>query len=597
MIRVSCPKCKTILQVDDQHAGQVIACSSCKTSLRLPQAPAASPPPPAASNKPASPPPAPAADWHYMENGQQQGPVTAEQLRVLITPSDLVWKEGLPEWVPASTIPNLLPKRSSPPPTPAPPPVVPDAPPGVAEKILPSASPKDPILMGVLSFFIAWLGQILIGQVTKGIVMLLVTPFLFGIFVIATLGMGLAVLPFLNLIAAIDAYMLAKKLKEGRAIGKWEFFGIESAPSLAMPDLLPKATDQGGKPVVTVKPRPPGLVGSALGMLFVSGLAMMITLLGVVALVTDSVSAITQILIALSFVLNAWVIFAIFQMMKMQRYAFAITAPLLVMGSWMWLTFSGIPIGLSVIGILGGISVGVWSLGVLRQLEVRAAFANQYDPLETMLPMAKATIQGQSPNLEALKGLFKQLLGSKIALGIAGVVILCLLAVPLYSLLGPSQHKSKFLGAAPEVPKNKKDRTAKNGKKQVQDDDYTRNLPASEATTLVKRYIELSRSVPDGDERREMSQLLNTLVSHGAGAAPVTVALAKRYVELSESVPDEAEQKEMAEILSAFGRLGVRARSASAILTARYNELSESVPDERERREMTLILQTTSKIR
>lgn len=42
MIRVSCPKCKAVLQADDKYAGQVIACSKCKASLRLPQAPAAS---------------------------------------------------------------------------------------------------------------------------------------------------------------------------------------------------------------------------------------------------------------------------------------------------------------------------------------------------------------------------------------------------------------------------------------------------------------------------------------------------------------------------------------------------------------------------
>jgi hypothetical protein len=46
MIRVSCPKCKAILQVEDKHAGQVIACSNCKTSLRLPPAPPAPPIPP-----------------------------------------------------------------------------------------------------------------------------------------------------------------------------------------------------------------------------------------------------------------------------------------------------------------------------------------------------------------------------------------------------------------------------------------------------------------------------------------------------------------------------------------------------------------------
>jgi TM2 domain-containing membrane protein YozV len=374
-----------------------------------------------------------------MKNGQQQGPVTAELLSGLIAPSDLVWKKGLSEWVPANTIPNLLATRGGQPPaTPVPPP------PGVLDKIMPSNPPKDPILMAVVSFFIPWLGQILIGQVAKGIVMILMTPILVVLFVIVTLGMGLIVLPFISLVAVIDAYLLAKKLKEGQAIGNWEFFGIESATRLAMPDLLPTARDQGGKPVAVVKPRPPGLVGSAIGILFVSGLAMAISLLGVFAIIADSVSTGIQLLIALSFVHNAWVIFAIFQMMKMQRYAFAITAPLLVMGSWLWLSFSGVPIGLTLMGILGGISVGVWSLGVLRQPEVRAAFANQYDPLETLLPMAKATIQGQSPNLEAIKGLLRQLLGSKIALGIAGVVVLILLVVPLFSLLGRSKNSSNF---------------------------------------------------------------------------------------------------------------------------------------------------------
>jgi hypothetical protein len=279
--------------------------------------------------------------------------------------------------------------------------------------------------------------------------MFLITPILVGLFVIATLGMGLAVLPVVYLIAGIDAYLLAKKLKEGQPIGDWEFFGMESAPSLAMAARPVKAADLNGKPVLPVKPRPPGLVGSAIGMLFVSGVAMMISLLGVIGiLVNGSMPALTQILIALSFIHNAWVIFAILQMIRMQRYAFAITAPLLVMGSWCWLTFSGVPVGLSVMGILGGISVGVWSLGVLRQPEVRDAFENKYDPLVTLLPMAQTALQGQSPNVAALKGLIKQLLGNKIALAVAGVVLLLLLLVPL---LRPSSKKQ----AGPWAPSSR----------------------------------------------------------------------------------------------------------------------------------------------
>lgn len=574
--------------------------------------PVQSPPVPPPVQSPPVPSPASPADWFYTKNGQKVGPLAEEQLEQLVVSgqvpaTDMVWKAGMPTWVIAGSVWNAPPQTPPPMPRiPAPktpqPQVVTPPKNQPSATILASSPPKDPILMAVLSFFIPWLGQILIGQVTKGIVMLLVTPILFALFVIVTLGMGLVVLPFVGLIAVIDAYLLAKKLKDGQAIGNWEFFGIESAPSLAMPDLLPKATDSSGKSVVPGRLRPPGLVGSAIAMLFVSGLAMMISLLGVVGIVVNaSMPAVMQILIALSFIHNAWVIFAILQMLRMRRYAFAITAPLLVIASWCWLAFSGVPIGMSVMGILGGISVGVWSLGVLRRPEVRAAFSNQYDPLETLLPMAKATIAGQSSNLGAIKGLFQQLVSSKIALGIAGLVLLCLMAVPLFSLFGPSQNKAKFLGAAPKVDDSgslradkKKGRSEKKGN---QEEDYTSKLPPSEAKTLVKRYIELSRSVPDGDERKEMSQLLNTLVSHKAGAAPVAVALAKMYVELSDSVPDEAEQKEMSEILNALGRLGVHARSASAILTARYNDLSESVPDERERREMTEILQTTSRIK
>ena len=52
MIRAACPKCNAALQVEDQHAGKLIACPKCKTSLQLPQVQSASPP---------SPPPKPIA--------------------------------------------------------------------------------------------------------------------------------------------------------------------------------------------------------------------------------------------------------------------------------------------------------------------------------------------------------------------------------------------------------------------------------------------------------------------------------------------------------------------------------------------------------
>ncbi len=66
-------------------------------------------PPPLPSTIPA---PAPgtcsATDgWHYSHGGQRRGPVTIEVLRQLyssgeLSPSDLVWQQGMPEWVLAS---------------------------------------------------------------------------------------------------------------------------------------------------------------------------------------------------------------------------------------------------------------------------------------------------------------------------------------------------------------------------------------------------------------------------------------------------------------------------------------------------------------
>lgn len=55
-----------------------------------------------------------AGDWYVGRNGERSGPYTEPQFRRLaasgrIGPADLVWTEGMPAWVPASTIGGLLP--------------------------------------------------------------------------------------------------------------------------------------------------------------------------------------------------------------------------------------------------------------------------------------------------------------------------------------------------------------------------------------------------------------------------------------------------------------------------------------------------------
>jgi hypothetical protein len=53
------------------------------------------------------------SEWHYAKDNQQLGPVTSAQLRQLagsgqIHPTDMVWKDGMPDWVPAGKIKGLF---------------------------------------------------------------------------------------------------------------------------------------------------------------------------------------------------------------------------------------------------------------------------------------------------------------------------------------------------------------------------------------------------------------------------------------------------------------------------------------------------------
>jgi len=84
----------------------------------------------------------------------------------------------------------------------------------------PSEQPKDPVLMGVLSALIPGLGQIILGQTAKGIVMLVVATFL----TVGTCGWGLLLYPLNWVVSGLDAYKIATKLKQGNPVGGWDFF-------------------------------------------------------------------------------------------------------------------------------------------------------------------------------------------------------------------------------------------------------------------------------------------------------------------------------------------------------------------------------------
>jgi hypothetical protein len=56
------------------------------------------------------------AEWYYAENRQQLGPITWIELRDLVDegrigPEDLVWRDGLADWVRAATVPGLCADR------------------------------------------------------------------------------------------------------------------------------------------------------------------------------------------------------------------------------------------------------------------------------------------------------------------------------------------------------------------------------------------------------------------------------------------------------------------------------------------------------
>lgn len=77
----------------------------------------------------AAPPPIPGAQFFLVVGGQQAGPFTSEQLPLLVqngtlTMQTLVWKQGMPQWVAASTVPELAPLFA--PPAGAVPPPIPE---------------------------------------------------------------------------------------------------------------------------------------------------------------------------------------------------------------------------------------------------------------------------------------------------------------------------------------------------------------------------------------------------------------------------------------------------------------------------------------
>jgi hypothetical protein len=56
--------------------------------------------------------------WHYRRDGHSVGQVSTGELRRLaasgeLRPTDFIWREGMPDWVPAADAKNLFPKPNA----------------------------------------------------------------------------------------------------------------------------------------------------------------------------------------------------------------------------------------------------------------------------------------------------------------------------------------------------------------------------------------------------------------------------------------------------------------------------------------------------
>lgn len=84
-------------------------------------------------------------------------------------------------------------------------------------RIQPTANTLDPGIAALLSFLLVGLPQMLMGQKIKGVVMIIVA------LILAALTGCIACLVTYP-VGAVDAYMIASKLKRGQSVGEWEFF-------------------------------------------------------------------------------------------------------------------------------------------------------------------------------------------------------------------------------------------------------------------------------------------------------------------------------------------------------------------------------------
>ncbi len=105
----------------------------------------------------------------------------------------------------------------TPPPPPSPRPPVGGAPGGGGEIVYPTTPAKDPILIMILNLLVAGgVGYLIMGQKKKGIIAI----------VVWCLGLIACGIPsgIVSVLAAIDGYLQAQQLQQGKPVGEFTWF-------------------------------------------------------------------------------------------------------------------------------------------------------------------------------------------------------------------------------------------------------------------------------------------------------------------------------------------------------------------------------------
>ena len=90
-----------------------------------------------------------------------------------------------------------------------------------------AATTSDPTTCALLSFFFPGVGQILAKQVAKGILLIVLAYIAVRYFRLSAFGLLMIVG---RVLAAVDAYHVARRVRAGRRVEEWEW-GLQNGPN------------------------------------------------------------------------------------------------------------------------------------------------------------------------------------------------------------------------------------------------------------------------------------------------------------------------------------------------------------------------------